>query len=131
MDRCTVRLLVQAQPNLNLVSDPSVEVMIIVIVIVVVVVVVVAVVVVVSRSSSSSSRPTCLQATQTNLRFALDVATHSMQIGAKSRLSCHGTATCRLACPRLCPKVIADITDIVDITDIMVTDIKAEAWSTS
>ena len=41
MDGCTARLLVQAQPNLNLVSVPSVEVVIRVIVVVVVVVVVV------------------------------------------------------------------------------------------
>ena len=74
---------------------------------------------------------TSLHASQTNLRFKLDAAAHSMQTGAMSTLSWHGTATCRLACPRLCPKVIADIMDIVDITDIMVTDIKAEAWSTS
>ena len=56
--------------------------------------------------------PTCLQATHTNLRFALDVATHSMQTKAGDKHSCHGTMTCRLASPSLCPKVIADITDI-------------------
>ena len=56
--------------------------------------------------------PTCLQATHTNLRFALVIATHSMQTKAGDKHSCHGTMTCRLASPSLCPKVIADITDI-------------------